>query len=71
MHLRGSNPPLAGRDHMAFRSAYWPVKSCTDGDLCEQFVALDFDKQTTIAEELVCKVSDVHKELEAMRNRVL
>jgi hypothetical protein len=30
-------PPLAGRDHMAFRSAYWPVKDVVDGDLCSQF----------------------------------
>ena len=71
MHLRGSNAPLAGRDHMAYRSAYWPVKSVTDGDLCEQFASLDFESQNTIAEELVCKVADVNKELEAMRNRVL
>lgn len=71
MHLRGSNPPLAGRDHLAYRSSYWPVKSCCDGDLCEQFASLDYDKQSAIADELVCKISDVHKELEAMRNRVL
>lgn len=28
MHLRQENPPLCGRDHMAFRSAYFPVKVC-------------------------------------------
>ena len=27
MHLRQDHPPLAGRDHMAFRGAYYPV-SC-------------------------------------------
>ena len=37
MHLRQEHPPLAGRDHMAFRSAYIPVRDCIDGDLCEQF----------------------------------
>lgn len=26
MHLRQENPPLCGRDHLAFRSAYTPVK---------------------------------------------
>lgn len=26
MHLRQEHPPLCGRDHMAFRSAYFPVK---------------------------------------------
>lgn len=28
MHLRQENPPLCGRDHMAFRSSYFPVKVC-------------------------------------------
>jgi splicing factor 3B subunit 3 len=28
MHLRQENPPLCGRDHMTFRSAYFPVKVC-------------------------------------------
>jgi splicing factor 3B subunit 3 len=26
MHLRQEHPPLCGRDHMAYRSAYFPVK---------------------------------------------
>lgn len=26
MHMRQEFPPLCGRDHMAFRSAYFPVK---------------------------------------------
>lgn len=26
MHLRSENPPLCGRDHLAFRSFYFPVK---------------------------------------------
>ena len=37
MHLRQENPPLAGRDHMAYRSYYFPVKDVLDGDLCEQY----------------------------------
>ena len=37
MHLRQENPPLAGRDHMSFRSAYYPVRDVVDGDLCEQY----------------------------------
>ena len=37
MHLRAEAPPLAGRDHMAYRSAYFPVKDAIDGDLCEQY----------------------------------
>ena len=26
MHLRSEHPPLCGRDHLAFRSFYFPVK---------------------------------------------
>lgn len=37
MHLRQEQPPLAGRDHLGFRSYYFPVKDTIDGDLCEQF----------------------------------
>ncbi len=37
MHLRQEHPPLCGRDHLAYRSAYFPVKDVIDGDLCEQF----------------------------------
>ena len=37
MHLRQEHAPLCGRDHLAFRSAYFPVKDVIDGDLCEQF----------------------------------
>lgn len=37
MYLRQEHPPLCGRDHLAFRSAYFPVKDVVDGDLCEQY----------------------------------
>jgi hypothetical protein len=29
MHLRQENPPLCGRDHLAYRSYYFPVKVTT------------------------------------------
>mmetsp|Transcript_2281 Transcript_2281/g.5207 ORF Transcript_2281/g.5207 Transcript_2281/m.5207 type:complete len:1210 (+) Transcript_2281:84-3713(+) len=71
MHLRQENPPLCGRDHLAFRSYYTPAKECIDGDLCEQFSALDYSKQKGIAEELMCTPAEVIKKLEEIRNRVL
>lgn len=40
MHLRQEAPPLAGRDHLAFRSAYWPVRNAVDGDLCNTYAAV-------------------------------
>jgi len=71
MHLRQENPPLCGRDHLAFRSYYFPVRGCVDGDLCEQFNALPYERQQAIAEELVMVPAEVSKKLEEIRNRVL
>lgn len=33
LHLRQEDPPLCGRDHLAFRSAYFPCKVCCWGVL--------------------------------------
>jgi len=71
MHLRQENTPLCGRDHLAFRSYYFPVKDCVDGDLCEQYATLDYERQSAIGEELVRVPAEVSKKLEEMRNRVL
>lgn len=69
MHMRSEAPPLAGRDHLLYRSFYIPVKSVIDGDLCEQFNSLPADKKRMIAEELDRSVSDVQKKIEDMRVR--
>lgn len=71
MHLRQHSSPLCGRDHMAFRSYYSPVKDVIDGDLCEQFYALSFNKQQEIATELMCEPNDVIRKLEEMRSKFL
>lgn len=34
MHMRQDHPPLCGRDHMAYRSAYFPVKVCLICSFC-------------------------------------
>jgi splicing factor 3B subunit 3 len=52
MHMRSENPPLCGRDHLSFRSYYYPVKNMIDGDLCEQYNSIDPSKQKSIAEDL-------------------
>jgi len=69
MHLRGEHPPLCGRDHLSFRSYYYPNKSVLDGDLCEQFNTLEPAKQKTIAEELDRTPAEVSKKLEDIRTR--
>lgn len=42
MYMRQECPPLCGRDHLMYRSYYFPVKDVIDGDLCEQFAAVSY-----------------------------
>ncbi|GLG92316.1 Splicing factor 3B subunit 3 [Gryllus bimaculatus] len=69
MHMRSENPPLCGRDHLSFRSYYYPVKNVVDGDLCEQFNSIDIAKQKSIAGDLDRNPSKVSKKLEDIRTR--
>eukprot|EP01136_Pigoraptor_vietnamica_P039230 Opistho-1_new@9770 len=69
MHMRQEAPPLLGRDHLSYRSYYFPCKSVIDGDLCEGFNALDASKRRSIAEELDRTPPEVAKKLEDMRVR--
>jgi splicing factor 3B subunit 3 len=70
MHVRQENPPLLGRDHMAYRSAYFPVKDVVDGDLCEQYVTLPAETQRAIAEEMDRTPAEVMKKLEDLRAKI-
>merc|ERR1711988_1059913 len=69
MHMRAENPPLCGRDHLSYRSYYFPVKHVIDGALCEQYNTLEASKQKSIAEELDRTPADVSKKLEDIRTR--
>jgi splicing factor 3B subunit 3 len=69
MHMRENNPPHCGRDHLSYRSHYYPLKNILDGDLCEQFNTLDPAKQKSIAEELDRTPAEVSKKLEDLRTR--
>lgn len=69
MHMRNENPPLCGRDHLSYRCFYYPVKNVLDGDLCEQFTALDPVKQKSIATDLSRSALEVAKKLEDIRTR--
>eukprot|EP01119_Soliformovum_irregulare_P015210 TRINITY_DN424_c0_g1_i1.p1 TRINITY_DN424_c0_g1~~TRINITY_DN424_c0_g1_i1.p1 ORF type:complete len:1199 (+),score=332.07 TRINITY_DN424_c0_g1_i1:182-3778(+) len=71
MYLRQENPPLCGRDHLSYRSYYYPVRAVIDGDMCEQFGGLDPAKQKSIADELLRTPMEVLKKLEDTRNRLL
>nr|XP_018266210.1 pre-mRNA-splicing factor RSE1 [Kwoniella dejecticola CBS 10117]OBR88368.1 pre-mRNA-splicing factor RSE1 [Kwoniella dejecticola CBS 10117] len=68
MHMRSQNVSLVGRDHLAYRGYYVPVKGVIDGDLCENFNLLPYGKQQAIAADLDERsVGDVLKKLEQMR----
>ncbi|XP_067652800.1 splicing factor 3B subunit 3 [Haliotis asinina] len=69
MYMRSEYPPLCGRDHLAYRSYYYPVKNVIDGDLCEMFNSMDASKQKSVAEELERTPSEVSKKLEDIRTR--
>ena len=69
MHMRAEASPLCGRDHLSFRSYYFPVKNVIDGDLIEQFNMVDLGKQKAIAEDLNCIPAEVSKKLEDMRSQ--
>ena len=69
-HLRSEDPPLAGRDHLIYRSYYVPVKGVIDGDLCERYTLLPHDKKQMIAAELDRSVREIERKISDMRTRV-
>ena len=62
----GTSP--CGRDHRAFRSYYAPTRNTVDGDLCEGFQALPFDKQLVVAQELEKSPVEISRKLEELRS---
>lgn len=68
-HMRAEDPPLAGRDHLIYRSYYVPVKGVIDGDLCERFTLLPSDKKQMIAAELDRSVREIERKLGDVRTR--
>lgn len=61
--LRAEAPPLAGRDHLVYRSYYVPVKGVIDGDFCERFLVLGRDVREKIAAELERSVREVERKI--------
>jgi len=68
-HLRSEDPPLAGRDHLIYRSYYAPVKGVIDGDLCERFSLLPVDKKQMIAGDLDRSVREIERKISDIRTR--
>ena len=67
MHMRQEAPPLSGRDHLAYRGSYLPVKNVVDADLCEQFPRLPPATQKRIADDMERTPSEVIRKLEDLR----
>jgi splicing factor 3B subunit 3 len=47
--MRQEDKPICGRDHLAYRGYYAPVKGAIDGDLCERFLLLSNDSKQSVA----------------------
>ena len=78
-HLRSEDAPLAGRDHLIYRSYYVPVKGIIDGDrkscsitsgglvlsliVCERYALLPNDKKAMIAGELDRSVREIERKV--------
>lgn len=63
MQLAAQTPPLAGRDHLIYRSYYAPVKGAIDGDLCEMYFLLPNDVKMMIAGELDRSVREIERKI--------
>jgi len=58
---------LLGRDHISYRSKYYPLKSVVDGDLCEMFSDLTSEQQSLIANQVELSVPDLFQKLQQFR----
>lgn len=70
-HLRTEDAPLAGRDHLMYRSYYAPVKGIIDGDLCERYTLLPNDKKQMIAGELDRSVREIERKISVSKPKSL
>ncbi|KAI0244001.1 pre-mRNA-splicing factor rse1 [Massospora cicadina] len=66
-HMREAAPPLLGRDHLAYRSHYYPVNAAVDGDLCELYHRLPLAQRQNIAGELERTPQEVAKKIDDLR----
>lgn len=71
MHLRGLEPPLCGRDHLAFCSTYFPVKNIIDGDMCQLYLSLDPKSQQKIADEMDRQPGEISLQVDQMIEKIV
>jgi splicing factor 3B subunit 3 len=70
--MRTESPAgLGGRDHLAYRSAYYPLKGAIDGDLCEAFLHLPEDRQARLAQALdMPSAALLQRKIQALRSSI-
>jgi len=71
MYLRQEAIPILGRDHLSYRSYYFPCRNIIDGDLCEMFILLKRSVQKTIADAIDKIPAQVIKKIEDIRNKIV
>lgn len=71
MHLRSEEPPLCGRDHLAFSSSYFPIKNIIDGDLCERYLSLEPKVQLKVAEEMERQAGEISLQIDQMIEKII
>ena len=64
--MRRMAPRPVGREPVAYRSAFVPVKHVIDGDLLDLFSELKAEEQKKIADKLDRPVEEVSKKLATM-----
>lgn len=69
--MRQETPPLLGRDHLSFRSAYFPSRDVLDGDLCSMYGRLPADRARAVGAELDRTAGEVLKKVEDIANRII
>lgn len=68
--MRQVDKPLAGRDHLMFRSYYVPVKGVIDGDLCERFLRLRGEARAKVEGEVEREGKEIERKVLDLRTRV-
>jgi splicing factor 3B subunit 3 len=71
MFMRQETASLCKREHLSYRSYFYPVKNTVDGDLCEKFSSLPYAKQIEFADTQQRTPAEVMKKLEDVRNSLM
>jgi splicing factor 3B subunit 3 len=70
LQMKEAIPSLISRDHLHYRGFMVPVKGVIDGDLCEMFNLMPYEKREHVASEVDREVAKVSKDVETIRTRV-